>query len=96
MYYELTGAVAPVAKNPAYPGEKRWRKKDQSTKRVIRIQVMEHRAWLTAWEQKNGKCSRCAGTGKTIASVSVREGTTYRTCGACNGSGKPSETQPKL
>ena len=41
------------------------------------------------WEIETGFCSHCGGSGKQVKSISIKEGTTYRDCVACNGTGKP-------
>ena len=40
------------------------------------------------YEIETGKCCACEGEGKTVTRVSVVDGTEYRTCVKCNGSGK--------
>lgn len=40
------------------------------------------------WEIETGRCSECEGTGKKIASSSINNGTTYRDCKICGGSGE--------
>ena len=39
------------------------------------------------WERETGMCHRCGGSGEVVAIVS-RDGTTYRPCSLCNGTGK--------
>lgn len=42
-----------------------------------------------SYERDTGKCSKCLGEGKTVASISVNQPTTYRPCSKCGGTGKP-------
>lgn len=41
-----------------------------------------------AYEIETGNCSVCMGDGKVIAGVSVADGTEYRQCSRCSGTGK--------
>jgi len=47
-----------------------------------------------AWEQRTGYCPRCQGRGQTVARISAKDGTSWRDCSACAGSGK-SATHPE-
>lgn len=40
-------------------------------------------AWLLEWEKRTGLCHRCRGSGQETASVSVKDGVTYRPCSRC-------------
>lgn len=40
------------------------------------------------YESDTGNCSVCGNTGQSFASWSLAEGTKYRTCRRCNGTGK--------
>lgn len=44
---------------------------------------------IAAEYESQGRCWDCKGSGKTIASVHITEGTTYRDCSRCKGTGKP-------
>lgn len=87
-HYSLTGAVAPLITRGPRKGDHNWRKLDPATLRNFIVSIPEHRAWCLAWEQKHQKCHHCTGSGKTISRVSA-EGTEYRTCARCKGSGQP-------
>lgn len=43
------------------------------------------------WEQETGRCSHCGGTSQEAIGWSAAEGTRYRTCRACSGTGKPKQ-----
>jgi hypothetical protein len=77
------------------------RRKDGSARKgharwegVVGQQCVVTRAEIDAataeYEATTGNCSSCAGSGETISSVSVQDGTRYRPCRKCNGSGHPS------
>jgi hypothetical protein len=42
----------------------------------------------TAYEAETGRCWNCKGTGQVVRKISVTEGTTYRPCARCGGSGE--------
>jgi hypothetical protein len=84
--YMLTGAIAPNLKSGKYKGLPNWKKRDGSTERKVFISRADQLRWTLEWEHKTGKCARCVGTGKTVACVS-QEGTTYRDCATCHGTG---------
>jgi len=87
LYVQLIGAVyEPVTRGPR-KGKPNW-DKPIGKKTTAILPVAEHDAWVRAWEQRTGKCSKCVGTGQTIARVSVQDGTEYRTCRTCGGTGR--------
>jgi len=47
-------------------------------------EVNQARIW---WENETGLCSHCGGSGQQVRSTGIH-GTTYRKCGACEGTGK--------
>ena len=51
----------------------------------------EYETIEAVWVSKTGKCPECAGEGKTVAQVSAANGTTYRQCFKCKGTGKAQE-----
>jgi DnaJ-class molecular chaperone len=57
-------------------------------------EVNQARIW---WENETGLCSHCGGSGQQVRSTGIH-GTTYRECGACEGTGKAlqadAEAQP--
>ena len=48
-------------------------------------EVKQARIW---WENQAGLCSYCGGSGQQVKSVGIN-GTAYRTCIHCDGSGRP-------
>lgn len=55
--------------------------------RVV-ITTDEVRQERIRWEHETGLCVRCGGAGETVRSISIQNGTTYRQCNECEGSGK--------
>lgn len=55
-------------------------------KQVV-ITADEVRQTRIQWENETGLCCYCGGSGKTVKSCGI-DGTTYRQCLHCNGSGK--------
>jgi hypothetical protein len=93
IYSQLTGGVPArlISRGPR-KGSPDWSKIVPGTKREVVITPEEHRAWLTEWEKRTGKCCHCRGEAKVMESWSVSAGTTYRPCQRCNGTGKNPET----
>lgn len=88
LYYEVTGAVAPLVSKGSCKGNRNWKRRDRATERVANIPVADHDAWTREWERQTGKCSNCVGEGKVMARWHYKEGMTYKTCPICLGSGK--------
>lgn len=74
-------------KSGKYKGMPNWRKLDKATEKTTYFSPDEHDEWLKQWEAKTGKCAECAGKGEVLARRSVADGTTYKPCPKCGGSG---------
>ena len=70
--------------NDGRKGSGRWRGVKGQTCVVTRDEVSAVRA---EYERETGNCADCAGSGKTVKSVSVADGVAYRPCSRCEGSG---------
>ena len=57
----------------------------RSTDRTCVVTDAELKAEQAAWEAETGHCARCCGSGEVFQSMSVTEGTKYRTCPKCLG-----------
>ena len=90
-YSVIVGAIAPLITRGKNKDKRNWKKQERDSQRVVTITDQEHKDWLDEWEQRTGKCSRCEGNGKTIASFSIETGIVYRECFKCKGTGKSSE-----
>ena len=63
-----------------------------NTERTVVVTDDEMQAVAVEYE-RGGKCWHCKGTGKTLSRVHVTEGTTYRDCRRCGGTGLPPNAQ---
>jgi hypothetical protein len=66
-------------------GSTNWDERGPATTVVLDINA--HKQFKLDWEQRTGNCYECQGSGQTMASCGIN-GTTYRTCVRCSGSGK--------
>ena len=64
-------------------GQKRW----DGDRQEQWLGEAEVEAQARRYEAETGKCCACTGTGKQVARWSVTDGTTYRDCGRCHGTG---------
>lgn len=85
---KLTGCVPTIKTRGPDKGEPNWRRPLPGTHRVVWIERDKFDAWLLEWERKTGKCHRCYGKGQVIRRWSKDEGTEYRDCDRCGGTGK--------
>ncbi len=87
FYVQFKGCVpAGVYKSGPRKGSHRY--KEGTDKRVLNLPCAEYDQEEIAWTQRTGKCPKCLGEGKRVASSSVKDGTTYRPCRDCTGTGK--------
>lgn len=59
------------------------------TERQVVVVRAELDAVAAAYERDDCRCWHCKGDGRVIARVRIEEGTTYRECKRCGGTGKP-------
>jgi len=88
LYYEVSGAIAPLLKSGPNKGRHNWKRMDKATKRTFIIPVADQDAWDRRWSETTGKCLNCSGEGKTLARCGVNIPTEYRECFKCKGTGK--------
>lgn len=86
FYMEMEGCV-PDARFRSGPRKGRLNVSKCSGRQTVYLSVEKRDAWLMAWSQETGNCLGCYGNGDTITGCSS-EGTTYRTCKTCGGTGK--------
>ena len=67
-------------KNKGKPG---WRGEE----RTAFVTYAENKAECAAWEKSTGKCSTCGGDGQEWDGWSAKDGTRYKECRRCSGSG---------
>lgn len=89
IYVQITGAVClEKFKSGKRKGFTNWRKLIPETRRTVVLPILQHEQWELEWEKETGFCKQCTGAGDTFKSWSVTEGTKYRQCSRCAGSGK--------
>lgn len=88
IYYAITGAIAPAITRGPRKGQRNWARKIKSTVRMVPITPEQHERWLAEWSARTGNCPKCAGDGKLFVRWNVVEGTTFKPCPDCNGTGK--------
>lgn len=54
----------------------------------IHLTLREEAANADQWSERTGKCSKCMGNGQVVAGISAAEGTRWRACARCEGTGK--------
>ena len=85
---QVDGVVCPDITRGKNKGLPNWAKRDKSTERAVYITDTQHAAWCKAWSEKTGKCVECVGRGQIMASWHHINGTTYKPCSACAGTGE--------
>lgn len=86
---QFTGAVVnETFKSGPRKGRKNFSKRDKSTEMKLVMTREELFAFQDKWGAENDTCPSCWGSGKTMQSWSIHEGTTYRKCHRCKGDGK--------
>lgn len=70
-------------------GQPKFRPPTPGTERMVVVIRDELNTAAARYENATVKCWDCKGEGKEIASISIRTGTTYRTCQRCKGTGSP-------
>ena len=85
-FIEMQGAVT-VGEYKSGPrkGRPKWPKELQT----IWMRRSEIDRVAIEWEIEEGKCQKCYGAGQESVGWSKAEGTRYRKCQRCNGSGLP-------
>lgn len=83
-FVKVTGAVpSGVVKSGARKGRPKFPKELET----IWMKHSDIAGVKADWERETGRCCECWGTGGTVVSASVSEGTRYRRCRKCGGSG---------
>lgn len=78
---------APPCQAGKRTGQPNWRK--ATNRQPLIVAWDDWQAAIVAWEQRNGLCSGCVGTGEEFFSWSATDGVTYRQCHDCGGTGTP-------
>jgi len=88
LYYEIEGAVAPLKSKGASKGSPNWPKLDAATRRTVVLLVQEAEQRAAEWRERTGICVRCVGKGQLLKSYSRKDGSTFKPCPVCDGTGK--------
>lgn len=80
----LQGGVCRVVKRGKHKGHTTCDRYTHTTT----VSDSELAAEIRRWEAETGKCGDCYGDGRTLKSLSVAEGKTYRQCATCGGTGE--------
>lgn len=79
----LTGGVPRLLKRGPRKGKQTWDGKG-TTEVVTQSELKTEQ---DRYESQTGKCGKCMGSGKLYAGWNSVDGTKYRTCNPCGGSG---------
>jgi hypothetical protein len=86
---QVTGAVCDVVfKSGPRKGRKNWAKRDKSTEFSVRYTERQEKEVQLQWEADTGFCHKCHGNGTAWAGWSAVNGTTYKICRRCAGTGQ--------
>ena len=69
-------------------GPRKGEPKFTGPRTMVVVTRAEKEATATAYKAETGRCWDCKGTGQVVRKISVTEGTTYRPCTRCSGSGR--------
>lgn len=84
----IEGGVPRTLKSGPNKGKRSWRNIRLLKCVVTRRDLVEAQA---RYEESTGLCHVCQGSKQTIAGSSRTEGTTYRVCSRCGGTGQASK-----
>ena len=85
----MTGGVPRVLTRGPNKGERRW---DGPVSRVVVTQAEIDTA-MAAYEQTTHQCAECEGTARVVVGWSAVDGTKYRECPKCCGTGKAAKKE---
>jgi hypothetical protein len=80
----MTGGVPRVLTRGPNKGRLKW---DRPYSQVA-VTKAEIDIVMARYEAETGNCAECEGSRRAVAGWSATEGTKYRTCGKCRGTGK--------
>lgn len=86
FYCELEGAIVPLVTRGTRKGKPNYKQKTGVRKFAVTVETAAE--WERQWSESTGKCIRCLGEKQIVWSVSVAEGTKYKPCPECHGTGK--------
>lgn len=68
-----------------------FKRGDKATELSFALTRQQLRDFQAEWEQREGKCSHCFGTGQEWIGWSKAEGSRFKPCGQCGATGKPKD-----
>lgn len=87
-HIQLSGAVYPVIKTRGpRKGHPDYQKPETGTRKTYILSNEEWDNWTATWQSQTGKCRKCVGRGDVMESWSAADGTKYKPCPACGGTG---------
>ena len=87
----MKGGVAPPKKTGKNKGRPNYAKAERVVEDYITFASIEE--WGENYEKTTGICNECMGEGKVMQSWHYINGTTYRPCTRCNGTGRISNVK---
>jgi hypothetical protein len=81
----LEGSLTKIITRGKNKGDVRWLPEGE---RKTVMTADETIVWCEKYEKETGNCAQCFGEGKVMNSWSAKDGTKYRPCNRCSGSGK--------
>lgn len=85
----ISGGVPRLLTRGPNKGQRKWYGK---LTRVV-VTGAEVEAAMAMYEFETGNCGDCEGSGKTASGWSATEGTKYRMCAKCNGTGNATKKE---
>lgn len=82
------GGMCRIIQRGKRAGSKCWKGRDKSIDRTFYITSEQAQEMEEKWAKRTGLCPNCAGKGRRAIAWSATEGTKYKPCEKCNGTGK--------
>lgn len=82
--FRITGCIPSVYKSGPRKGKPKYGKEGEQ---VFICSIAEHRAWESAWCERENKCNKCFGEGELWTGWSKAEGRRTKPCPVCTGTG---------
>lgn len=88
----ITGAVCDeVYKSGPRKGEPKWATRDKNTEIPVYITRKELDDYQSRWETQTGLCGECKGRGEVFYRWTKEDGSFYKPCPKCGGTGSKPE-----
>jgi hypothetical protein len=83
---KIEGGIPTIRTRGKYKGRPKWGKRSEFVACIVTDE--EVRQEEQRYETETGNCCKCQGSGQVVWSISVTDGTKYRECKPCKGTGK--------